>query len=383
MLATLAAIALVAATPRAAHADLPRTCEEAISQTGTANAQALFTGAERCAAEGDDFDTALLLIVGQARGMTDLALLTPADDAAAAAAADLYWAIFYRYGGLGSDAIYADPSEAAQLVERIDEWSPVFGPQYDPGWSYRSSDRQALYATVARENIDQRLHVMRRRTALLADPRYAALSQEIAALDAESQSTYTVGTEAYERFQRLQQRSRELEAEILAGFPASPQGSVLDGLPPEVDPDVRNLHAGVNGPGTGGRAVLFDEASVRASWIAEALSQASLQTLLNEIDFETEALVAVWIGEQASATGTTLITGWSYAGPNRGWGVSARVGVRGADCEVRNTAVSYPFALAAVPRMGDTGEIRSYSRANFADGCGPAAAASPTAASTP
>ena len=362
---------------------MPDTCEAALSLTDTANARTLFAGAELCAAEGDAFNTTLLLIVGQIRGKVDLTLLPPVDDSAARPAAELYQAIFYRYGGLGSDDVYADSAAADRLIGRVEGWSPAFDAQYDPGWSYRSSDRQAFYAAFAREQTDERLYDIRRRVTLLADPRYAVLSQEMAALNRETQSTYTAGTAAYERHQDLQQRLRTLETEILAAFPPPPRGSVLDGLPPEIDPDVRNLYAGVNGPATGGRTLFLDDRSVRASWIADALSQASLQQLLSDIDFETEALVAVWIGEQPRATGTTLITGWSFRGVMEGFGVSVGVGMRGSDCDGTDTAISYPFALAAVPRPSVSGEIRNYARSSFPDGCEPAAAASPTEASTP
>ncbi len=375
--ATLAAVALLAVTLEPVHAAEPNTCAEALSLTETANARTLFAGAELCAAENDTFSATLLLVVGQIRGMVDLTLLSPADESATRPAAELYQAIFYRYGGLGSDDVYSDHSAAERLIERIDGWSPAFDAQYDPGWSYRPSDRHALYAAFARERIDERLHDIRRRVTLLADPRYAALSQEMAALSRETQSTYTVGSEAYERHQDLQQRSETLEAEILAGFPPPPEGSVLDGLPPEIDPDVRNLYAGVNGPQSEGRAVFFDDRSVRASWIADALSEASLQQLLNEIDFQTEALVAVWIGRQHSASGTTLITAWTDGGGQQGWGVSVGVGVRGSDCEMTDTAVAYPFALAAVPKPDGAGEIQRHARSNFPDGCGPSASALP------
>ncbi len=375
--AKLAAAALMTVTLKPVYASPPDTCAAAVSLTETANAQTLFAGAELCAAEGDAFNTTLLLVVGQIRGMVDLTLLSPADEGAMRPAAELYQAIFYRYGGLGSDDVYADSSTAERLIARIDGWSPAFDAQYDPGWSYRPSDRHAFYAAFARERIDERLHDIRRRVMLLADPRYAALSQEIAALNHETQSAYTVGTEAYEQHQDLQQRLRTLEAEILAEFPPPPQGSVLDGLPPEVDSGVRNLYAGVNGPQTGGHAIFLDDGLVRASWIADALSEASLRQLLSEIDFETEALVAVWIGRQHSATGTTLITAWSDAGGPQGWGVSVRVGVRGSDCEMSDTATAYPFALAAVPKPEGPGEIQRQARSNFPDGCGPSASAFP------
>ena len=372
----LAAVALLTVTPNPVHAEPPGSCAEALSQTETANAWVLFDGVALCAAEDNAFDMTLLLILGQTRGMVDLTLLEPADGGVASAAVELYQAIFYRYGGLGSDDVFADRSAAERLVARVEDWSPVFDAQYDPGWAYRASDRQALYATVAREHIERRLYQIRRRVALLADPSYAALSQEIAALDRETEATYTVGTEAYARHLALQERRRTLEAEILAEFPPPPQGSVLDGLPPEVHGDVRNLYSGVNGPVTSGHVVFLDSRAVRASWIVDALSEGALERLLSEINFETEVLIAVWIGQQARATGTMLVTSSAFSEASRAWTVSVGVGVLGSDCDVIDTATSYPFALAAVPRPSGSGEIRGYARSNFADGCESAATAS-------
>ena len=71
----------------------------------------MFEGAEACAGVEASDDAVFLLLAGQVRALTDMSLLTPDSDADQAAAAELYGALYYKYGGSGPDELFRDADQ--------------------------------------------------------------------------------------------------------------------------------------------------------------------------------------------------------------------------------------------------------------------------------
>ncbi len=363
-------------------------CEALQDRLELANAPTLLQAAETCAREEDLFAATLFLITAQIRAKIDLTLLKPADKKAQRVAAELYRDLFYLYGGPGDSALYADPETAGRLLDRVAAWKPRFGPNYNPGWAYRDSDRLALYTQFAQEQIDRRLYQLRQYAVLMVDPRYRAVQAEMANIQLQSGGPLTVGTALYEQFKQAKARLHELRKEILAGFPPPPsRRPVLDGLPPDIDPKVRQLYSGMNGPQEGGWHLFESAAEARRSWLSKAMEAEALSRVIAAVDFEREVLFAVWIGEQGSASGKILVQKLDYDERTGRWSHHVLVGVRHDDCQTAGSSagphpVAYPFALAIGPRPTKGILNQSTARSNFPDGCQPPVAGTPTVTSS-
>jgi hypothetical protein len=101
--AALTAIAWLLIGPEVALADTvptsPSACTTAIASASQINGFALFEGSIACAQEGRQKDANFLIILGQIRAMTDLSILSPADDQNTAKAGQLYSQLYYQFGG--------------------------------------------------------------------------------------------------------------------------------------------------------------------------------------------------------------------------------------------------------------------------------------------
>ena len=119
-----------------------------------------------------------MLVAGQIRSATDMALLRPETDIDEVAMGELATALFYQFGGAGPKELYRDPVSSDWLFERLGQFHPEIYGDYNPGWNYRDSSRVHLYNAVAEEQRVHRITQLQSFTRLLRDPENWAADQE-------------------------------------------------------------------------------------------------------------------------------------------------------------------------------------------------------------
>ncbi len=353
--------------PQAAAADPTQTCDEAIGGAAALNGAALFNGFTVCAQDARIADANYLIIVGQVRSMADMTILTPRNDEAMQRAASLYGEIYYKYGGLGFDEFYREPTNVDAIDARVRGTDLTLREGYDPGWAYKENAKINIYGKIVANSLAQRLWQMRNFALKIQNDKYYELHLAIQKLSAENGGVFHEGTPAAEEHARL---TRELDA-VGAAIPelpppedTTPYVELMEEEPEQAD---QKLATGFNGPAEEDYQVLKSEADVRQSWLAAALSDDELQRLISSTDFSKYVLIAVGHGLRNNASGKIIVS----AGHGRGgYTVETRLGLIPGSCGMES-ASSYPFAVAKTDVVsGDL--ITSFSTMNFPDACGPA-----------
>lgn len=353
-------------------------CNTAVKESERLNGPQLFSSAADCAEQDREFDALFLQIAGQIRSQTDMQLLQPLSDKDQLAVAELYRVIYQRLGGAGPRRLYSDQAAIAQVFQHLESWNPEFRPGYNPGWEYRSSERHALYAEVAREISERRLAQLKDYAALAVDPRYAALEREAKEIQSRLPGGIPANSEDFARFTVLYREMKRIAQEGASHQRAlSGKQSVLAGLPPELEDGVKQVFTGINGPARSGSRTFTKEDQARASWLARALTEDQLRSTLAQVDFTKEVLVAVYFGRRTAATGTVHFSGARYNALSGSWHVTGRVGVRSDNCP-KQEAVSHPFVLAVAPKPAGPTPSTGHGHSNFGDGCKPPVAGAAT-----
>jgi hypothetical protein len=328
---------------------------------------ALFRAADSCFAAGDHPFATFLLVAGQIRASTDMAILRPVSDVDRDAASSLYGFVFYQAGGAGPDSLYRDPAALDVLLDRIQGWSVVLSEGYDPGWKYKRSKRNDFYAEVFRESKEARLAQLRRYGALLRNEAYYTAHAQFAELMRLHRGTFTQGTPAWAESERLQRLMASAAREIAPVAEPKPARSRRYLHEPDEDAGFRQLAVGFNGHGTPASEVFGSESEVRSSWLARALGPDTVSRLLSRIDFTTEMLVVASLGQGSGVT-DVLLSDVHYSEPTQSLTVSAGVAVNDSDCRHAH-APSYPFVVGSAPRPVPLPGQPGYSFSSFADGC--------------
>lgn len=347
-------------------------CSSVVASVSDVNALELFEGAVACSRESRQEDTNFLMIVGQIRAISDLTILTPLDDENSQRASELYMQLYYNFGGLGFDELYRAPANVSALEERVRQTDLSFASGYNPGWEYRPSSKTDIYSAIASNAREQRLWQMRNMALKLQDDEYYEVHLALAELQREN-PVFHEGTPPYEEHSRLMARLRDAAADI----PELPQPE--DTTPyarlNEQDPELsqRQVMTGFNGPTSQGTFVFRSEAEVRQSWLARALSDQQLESLIARTDFSTQVLVGFSFGKRMNASGQIMISELAYREDHPGYTIAARIGVVPESCGV---TLSYPFVIGLTEAVPGA-EVRGYSSSNFPDECRPVISGAP------
>jgi ribosomal protein L12E/L44/L45/RPP1/RPP2 len=136
----------------------------------------------------------------------------------------------------------------------------------------------------------------------------------------------------------------------------------------------RTLFTGFNGPKSPGTYTYFSSEEARASWLAQALGEERLDSVLSEVDFKRQILVAAAVGEHRTANGALSLqridVNDSRVMPY------VRIGVNRAGCEEPSRA-SYPFVLAAIGRPKLNVSTGGTDQQDYPNGCARAASGGP------
>lgn len=367
----------IAQTPRSPQ--VTPSCAAALDTAAHLNAPALMAGAQACAQEGRQGDTNFLMIIGQIRALTDLAIFRPADEENSRKAGRLYMEFYYKFGGLGFDAFYRTPANVSALEARIRGANLSFTPGYDPGWSYRSSSKIDIYPAILSNVREQRVWQMRNVALDLQNDEYYAAQQALSELQRRN-PVFQEGTPAYDESAKLTARMREIASHIPQLPP--PADTTPYARLNERDPELakRQVATGFNGPASSQTYIFRSAADVHASWLATALPQQALEALTTKTDFSKQVLVAFTAGEYTNASGHILISGLEYRSGS-GYMISTRIGVVPDSCGIKRAA-SYPFVVGVADAVPNA-PVGGYDASNFPDKCGPIVSGKPAAQSRP
>ena len=314
------------------------------------------------------------MILGQIRGLSDLTILAPLDDENSERASRLYIQLYYNFGGLGFDEFYRTPTNVSALEDRIRNTDLRLTSDYDPGWSYRPSSKTGIYSEILSNAREQRIWQMRNMALKLQDDEYYEAYRALAELQRDN-PVLQEGTPAFEEHSRLMARMRDAARDI----PELPQPE--DTIPyarlNEQDPELaeRQVAMGFNGPASQGTYIFRSEAEVRQSWLAAALSDQEIATLISKTDFSRQVLVGFSFGRRMNASGQIMISELGYHESNRGYTIATRIGVVPESCGFSFTE-SYPFVVGVTGAVPDA-EVRGYSSSNFPDKCEPIVSGEP------
>lgn len=351
--------------------DIP--CPQAVERSTSLNGPQLFRAAEACTREERSDDAAFLLWAGQVRAMADMYLLEPRSGPDRDAAAELFGALYYTYGGSGPDELFRDAEKAAKMFVRLSAWRPSFSDAYDPGWSYESPVEVDRYRLMVDHSKRSRLAKLETYRNLIQDDRYYAVRTERNEILARNDSRIVEGTEDADRLRELDQ----VAAALARSIPRVPEPSLpkelepVDG--PDPDAEFRQLHAGFNGVDQEGGSVtvVVSRAEALKSWLSRVMSTAELQSLLDKVDFERQSLVVARFPSTDSANGKLYIRHIEIDDAWQRVSVRGVLGVNEEDCR-KPRAESHPFVVAATPKIDF--EVLSLSRSVSTplEGCRPA-----------
>lgn len=134
--------------------------------------------------------------------------------------------------------------------------------------------------------------------------------------------------------------------------------------------EFRQVHVGGNGPKTFQMNYIEDRLSLDKSWIKSTLSDTEFSALRSQIDFDSQLLVAIALGERKSASGSVKINSvYLYTGvATLPLNINVQVGVIGDVCQHRDR-VSAPFTLLILKKPEKFQLPGGFDIANFDDGC--------------
>ena len=153
-------------------------CTQTIERSTSLNGPQLFSAAEACARAEQSDDAVFLVLAGQVRAMADMSLLEPQSEPDEEAMAELYGAVYYKYGGLGPDELFRDADRASGMLGRLRSWRPSFPDGYNPGWNYKprpDPDRYHLMVDYSKRSRLAQLETYR--NLIQHDPYYAAKTE--------------------------------------------------------------------------------------------------------------------------------------------------------------------------------------------------------------
>ena len=354
--------------------DIDPACRLAIQRSTSLNGGQLFESAEACAGAEASDDAVFLLLAGQVRALTDMSLLTPDSDADQAAAAELYGALYYKYGGSGPDELFRDADRATAMFERLRSWRPEFSASYSPGWDYQRPVEIERYQLMVDYSIRNRLAKLESYRNLLQDDRYYAVHREHRELLARNNNRTVAGTDDANRIAELQELLDTISASI-ARVPEPPLPKELQpDYAPNPDAEFEQLHAGFNGIEGSGLAVFDSRADALGSWLTDALPAADLQALLDEVDFDRQHLVVLSFPPADAATGKLYLRDIAYRPGRRSISVTGVIGANEEDC-TEPKARSHPFVIASTPKPSFQVEAQYTGFSTVPDGCRPTIAA--------
>lgn len=349
-------------------------CNTAVKETecsskkrlaSTLNATELFNASTICWREDEKDMSAYFLTLGQIRASADMTLYSPTKEGKEKAA-ELYSKLYYQFGGVGDDAIFRDAARYNALIKKIENTPLLNNNGYSPGWDYKTKSKVGLYSQFLNSSKKSRLWQLENYKRNLSNDVYFEAHIAANQLRAEN-STFKVGAEAYEEYQKLNEIKRQASLSI-EKLP-KPEDNAPYHLLIEIDQhaNFKQLDTNFNGPEKG-QIELFESLNeVLKSWVSRSYEVGELEDILKQVNFENDVLMVLSIGKMTNHSGRIVLNTFEKKERGDSYVVGVNVGVIPSKCG-EATNESFPFILATAPRTGDI-KVTSRSRSNFPDKC--------------
>lgn len=343
-------------------------CNSAMSVATSLNAYELWRGANSCGKSKDMVRATFLLLAGQIRGLTDIAVLLPASDEDTVKASKLARVFRYQAGGSGDDEVLRDIAQTDHLFDELRNWRPTLDETYDPGWSYTISEDTELYQNMIACQREKRIARLKSYAGLVRNDEYFKASNDLNALRAANPGPTTVGAALHDEMQAIMARMSANWSDVSMHTEQPSECDFALEYRGEPDPDFAQAFTGANGPGSNRANVFKSVDEVLSSWIAIALSADELGKILSEVDFDQQILVSLTFGKRRNATGVVYLSEVIYNSVYESLHVSGFIGVTDSECDIAHSD-SFPFVLGIAPRPEKVPTFPSMSHLNFDDGC--------------
>ena len=347
-----------------------KVCAKSVAAASKSNTTQLWLGADICKLAGQLDDSAFLLAAGKIRAATDLNALKAASDQDKLETYDISKRLGASDEFMGEYEVYRDRDRKDRLMQRIGGYQPNLDGDYDPGWDFRGSATAGKYSQMLSCQKALRVQRLEDFIRLINNDEYYAARTEFDEVAALGSRNIKPGSPSARQLRSAVARVRAAAAKIKPAKGRPKECDFMQIYEPDPDAEFTQIFSGTNGPTTSGGSAFDSEAKVRDSWIAKALSPQELKSVLGQVDFDSQILVALVFGKRTNATGKVYITNVDHNAITSSFRVIGRFGANGEGCK-EPRANSYPFALAVAPRPEKTPKKRGSSLTGFPDGCKP------------
>lgn len=317
----------------------------------------------------------LLLVAGQERAITDLSILEPINEKEQEKAVELYRFLYYEAGGAGPYEVYRNKDLSNTLFDRVQNFKLSFDNSYNPGWEYKPV-KEEKYTATFQASLQHRLTQLKDFSNLINDDEYYALRTEQDEINQRNPGGINTRSEDGSRSGELFKRMREI-SKTLTPEPITPPDAVTFEFTPDPEANYQQVYTGFNAPKNSSRKIFTDAKEVRKSWLSRALEPDVLDSILSQVNFETQTLITYPIGKRTNASGKLYITAVDFDPIPQSLFISNRIGVINKSCDY-TSAVSYPFALIVTEKIPTDILGGGFSTGNFGDGCREPVAGTPT-----
>lgn len=174
--------------------------------------------AAAAASENEQFDeAAFLFLVGQVRYQIDAKVYPPVEKGGDAPSV-LLGALRATLGGPIIDSVRNDPERMKEVIRRVEDWTPRFDEDYDPGWKYDEKLPANERPAVVKGSVDSLLRPLRTQAILLSNEEYRGITQQVERADKEFDQALDAWRpgeaqppEVYETYVLARQRRDELQ----------------------------------------------------------------------------------------------------------------------------------------------------------------------------
>jgi hypothetical protein len=328
---------------------------EAVSKAATLNSFELLDAAIVCRKAARSQDQNFFSVIGRARAAADIKIFKPNDRENSKRTLIALQLMFTGLHELMAIEPLVQAGEVDALVSRVRKAGLVTLPAYTPGWHFETNSKTDVYREYLVERLELEIWSLRNFALRMQNKEFFAAA---VALNKSINSSGRPNGEIHSLRTTLDEIGKSLpELPSPTAYLVSFKFDIYQRLNKQ-EGELAKMQIAVAFGGTVKRGVKVfkTETEFRQSSVAKAFSDDELNAALSKVDFVTQLLFAVNIGETRRASGQILFGGIYPSWQHDGHVLSVRVGVLGDNC-FAETAKSYPFFLVAFDPLDDPSSI--------------------------
>jgi hypothetical protein len=184
---------------------------EGLDSIGILTANELFDAAIVCE---DLVDAVGMMMIGQIRAMSDLAIFEPAALPDRDEAANLYKRIYGNLGSIGPDDVYRDSSAYEAMRNLVESWQPKNISNYSPGWNALVMPTASEYSSVILQQKNRRLEQLDQHYLLISNDEYYDLKLQAREIWARNNNQLEANSEDGQLVRELNDQMKEIRDQL-------------------------------------------------------------------------------------------------------------------------------------------------------------------------